>query len=58
VITAESGGDMIRFAFAEHLVSWVGVCPGHHESAGRAKGTKVRAGDPFLKGARCTRRTA
>ena len=51
VIIAETGGDMSRFTSARHLASWAGVCPGHHESAGRAKKTKVRPGNPYLKGA-------
>ncbi|WP_406488518.1 IS110 family transposase [Streptomyces phaeochromogenes] len=51
VIIAETGGDMSRFASAKHLASWAGVCPGHHESAGRTKSTKVRPGNPYLKGA-------
>lgn len=51
VIIAETGGDMSRFASAKHLASWAGVCPGHHESAGRTKNTRVRPGNPYLKGA-------
>ncbi|MFJ9544516.1 IS110 family transposase, partial [Streptomyces sp. NPDC101225] len=51
VIIAETGGDMSRFATARHLASWAGVCPGHHESAGRTKSAKVRPGNPYLKGA-------
>ncbi|MEW2121865.1 IS110 family transposase [Streptomyces sp. NPDC005474] len=51
VIIAETGGDMTRFVRARHLASWAGVCPGHHESAGRTKNTKVRPGNPYLKGA-------
>ncbi|MEU9054535.1 transposase, partial [Streptomyces sp. NPDC048384] len=35
----------------KHLASWAGVCPGHHSSAGRSKTTKVRPGNPHLKGA-------
>lgn len=50
-IIAETGGDMSRFTSAKHLASWAGVCPGHHASAGRTKNTKVRPGNPYLKGA-------
>ncbi|MDX3697243.1 transposase [Streptomyces europaeiscabiei] len=51
VIIAESGGDMTRFATPTHLASWAGVCPGHHESAGRTRNTRIRPGNPYLKGA-------
>ncbi|MGW6412982.1 transposase [Streptomyces vinaceus] len=51
VIIAETGRDMDRFPTAGHLASWAGVCPGHHESAGRTKNTRVRPGNPYLKGA-------
>ncbi|MDT0193786.1 transposase [Arthrobacter sp. AB6] len=37
VIIAETGGDMTRFRTAGHLASWVGVCPGSHESGGIKK---------------------
>jgi len=49
VVIAETGADMSRFATAGHLASWAGVCPGHHESAGRVKSTKTRPGNPYLK---------
>ena len=51
VIIAETGGDMTTFPTPGHLASWAGVCPGHHESAGRAKSGKTRPGDRWLKGA-------
>ena len=51
VITAETGADMSRCPTAGHLASWAGVCPGHHESAGRVKSTRTRPGNPYLKGA-------
>ncbi|MGH3623777.1 MAG: transposase [Sciscionella sp.] len=51
VIIAETGADMTRFATAEHLASWAGVCPGHHESAGKHKSGKTRHGNRWLGGA-------
>jgi hypothetical protein len=36
---------MTRFRTAGHLVSWAGVCPGHHESAGRHKSGRRRHGN-------------
>ena len=51
VIVAETGADMSRFRTAAHLVSWAGVCPGHHESAGKRKSGKTRHGNRWLSGA-------
>lgn len=51
VIIAETGGDMTVFPTPGQLASWAGVCPGHHESAGRAKSAKTRPGNRWLKGA-------
>lgn len=42
VLIAQTGGDMARFATAGHLASWAGVCPGHHESAGKHKSGRRR----------------
>lgn len=51
VIIAETGADMTVFPTPGRLASWAGVCPGHRESAGRAKPAKARPGDRWLKGA-------
>lgn len=51
VIIAETGGDMSVFPSPGKLASWAGVCPGHHESAGRVKSARTRPGNRWLKGA-------
>lgn len=49
VVVAEIGPDMTRFATAGHLVSWAGLCPRLHESAGKRRSTQLRHGAPWLK---------
>jgi transposase len=49
VIVAEIGVDMTRFPTAGHLVSWAGLCPRVHESAGKRISTRTRSGNPWLK---------
>ncbi|MCO5969332.1 transposase [Actinoallomurus soli] len=49
VIIAETGADMRRFASAQHLASWIGVCPGQNESAGVNKSGRSRPGNSNLK---------
>jgi transposase len=49
VIASEMGMDMQRFASAESLVSWAGMCPRSDESAGKRRSTRIRKGAPWLK---------
>jgi transposase len=49
VLLAEIGPDMSRFPTAGHLLSWAGLCPRLHESAGKRLSTRVRPGAPWLK---------
>ena len=49
----EIGTDMDAFGSADRLASWVGVCPGNHESAGKRKSGRVRKGNPFVRRLLC-----
>ena len=49
VLIAESGVDMTPFESAERLVSWAGMCPGNHASAGKRKSGRTRKGSPWLR---------
>jgi transposase len=49
VILAELGTDMSRFASKGHVSSWAGLVPGHHESAGKRKATRLRDGNKYLR---------
>jgi transposase len=48
-IIGEIGTDMSRFPTAEHLASWAGMCPGQHESAGKARHGTARHGNTWLQ---------
>ena len=49
VIASEMGLDMTRFANADSLISWAGLCPRSDESAGKRRSTRIRKGAPWLK---------
>jgi transposase len=48
-IVAEVGVDLKTFASAGHLASWVGLCPGHHESAGKRRSGRTTQGNAWLR---------
>ena len=48
-ILAETGVDMSRFPTAAHFASWVGLCPGNNQSAGKRKSGKTNKGNRYLK---------
>jgi transposase len=45
IFIAEVGTDMQRFPTAQNLASWVGICPGNHQSAGKQIRGTTRKGD-------------
>jgi transposase len=49
VIIAETGADMSRFPTPRDLASWVGLCPGSHESAGKRRRVGTTHGNPWLR---------
>jgi transposase len=49
VIVAEAGTEMNRFRTEHHFASWIGVCPGQNESAGKRKSGKTRKGNRSLR---------
>jgi transposase len=49
VIIAETGADMSRFPSPRDLASWVGLCPGNHESAGKRRRVGTTHGNPWLR---------
>ena len=48
-IISEIGINMTAFPTEKHLASWVALCPGNNESAGKHKSGKTRKGNPYLK---------
>lgn len=50
VVISEIGADPAAwFPTAEHLASWVGLCPGNHESAGKRRHGAPRHGNQHLQ---------
>jgi transposase len=48
-IFAEIGGDISVFPSEGHLASWIGICPGNNESAGKRKSGQTTRGNRWLK---------
>jgi transposase len=44
----EMGGDISVFPSEDHFSSWIGICPGNNESAGKQKRAKVLKGNRWL----------
>jgi transposase len=49
----EIGDDMSVFGSAQKLASWVGMCPGNNESAGKRQSGKIRKGNAWVRRLLC-----
>ncbi|MEO6276845.1 IS110 family transposase [Roseateles sp.] len=53
MLLVEIGADMGAFGSAERLASWVGICPGNNESAGKRKSGRIRRGNAWVRRLLC-----
>lgn len=53
MLLVEIGADMSAFGSADRLASWVGICPGNNESAGKRKSGRVRKGNLYVRRLLC-----
>ncbi|MCL2829740.1 MAG: IS110 family transposase [Betaproteobacteria bacterium] len=53
MLLVEIGSDMSVFGNPDRLASWVGMCPGNNESAGKRKGSKMRKGNSYVRRLLC-----
>ncbi len=49
VLLGELGWDMSHFPDAAHAASWVGICPGQHETGGKQLSGRTRQGNRWAK---------
>lgn len=53
MLLVEIGSDMDAFGHPDRLASWVGICPGNNESAGKRKSGRVRKGNQYVRRLLC-----
>ncbi len=53
MLIVEIGTDMEAFAGPDRLASWVGICPGNNESAGKRKSGRSRQGNSYVRRLLC-----
>ena len=53
MLLVEIGTDMNAFGNPDRLASWVGICPGNNESAGKRKSGHLRKGNLYVRRLLC-----
>ena len=53
MLIVEIGTEMQAFGRADRLASWVGICPGNHESAGKRQSGRIRKGNAAARRLLC-----
>ena len=53
MLLVEIGNNMDAFGSADRLSSWVGICPGNNESAGKHKSGRTRKGNAYVRRLLC-----
>ncbi|UUZ69701.1 IS110 family transposase [Polaromonas sp. P2-4] len=53
MLLVEIGADMSVFGSAQRLASWIGICPGNNESAGKRKSGRIRKGNAWVRRLLC-----
>jgi len=53
MLLVEISADMNTFGSAARLASWVGICPGNNESAGKRKTGRIRKGNAWVRRLLC-----
>jgi transposase len=53
MLLVEIGTNMDAFGSPDRLASWVGVCPGNNESAGKRKSGRAGKGNPYVRRLLC-----
>jgi transposase len=53
MLLVEISAEMHNFGSAERLASWVGICPGNNESAGKRKSGKTRKANAWVRRLLC-----
>ncbi len=48
-ILIEIGGDVSAFPSVKQFASWLGLCPGDHESAGKRFSGRIRKGNKYVR---------